>query len=207
MNTLSELPKVVDKKERALQLAKAATKVFARKGFAATRMEDVAKQAGVSKGLLYEYYRSKEDLFFEVCDRLVAQRPLAGGGDPPSDIPKALIDQVASNYDWSPDFFLVLVDYWAQILKGSPKQRRKYLAHVDSFYADRRREIAEFLAKARSPHDVRQNPHVIVLANLVIACIEGIHMQDFLCTRGARKTEVLTMLARLIRDAGGLRAD
>ena len=33
-----------------------------RKGFAATRLEDVAKRAGVSKGTLYLYFDSKEDL-------------------------------------------------------------------------------------------------------------------------------------------------
>jgi AcrR family transcriptional regulator len=196
------MSKIVDKRERALLFLRAATKVFATKGFAGTRIEDVAKQAGVSKGLVYEYYKTKEDLFFAVCDHLAGQRPVGSDKDrfgPGS--AGALIAQVASTYDWSPDFFLVLVDYWAKILKGTPHQRKKYLKHVDAFYADRRREIAETLAKQHAGDGLHRNINPLVLSNLIIACVEGIHMQDFLCSRGARKNEVLTLLGDLLTSA------
>ena len=41
----------------------AALDLFAEKGYAATRLDDVAQRAGVSKGTLYLYFDSKEDLF------------------------------------------------------------------------------------------------------------------------------------------------
>lgn len=41
----------------------AARKVFTRKGYAAARMEDIAKEAGMNRALLHYYYRSKERLF------------------------------------------------------------------------------------------------------------------------------------------------
>jgi len=192
------MPKIVDKRKRALQLAQAATKVLARNGFAATRMEDIAREAGVSKGLLYEYYRSKEDLFFAVCDHLAAVRPRKANGAKSLDLPiAAIIEQVAAIYDWSPDFIPVMVDYWGKILKGSAQQRRKYIAHADKFYTDRRREICDALTYW-SRHEVPLNLNPTVLSNLVIACVEGIHMQEFLCSRGANKREVLSMLGELI---------
>lgn len=198
------MAKIVDKRKRAQELAQAATKVLARKGFAATRMEDVAKEAGVSKGLLYEYYRSKEDLFFGVCDRLYAQRPLTrNDGNPPDSPIAVLIKQVAAIYDWSPDFIPVMVDYWGKILKGSPRQRRKYLAHVDKFYAERCHEIRDLLASYESSGELRFKLDPTVLAHLVIACVEGIYMQDFLCSQGARKREVLSMLNELILGTRG----
>lgn len=194
------MPKIVDKRKRALQMAQAATKVLARNGFAATRMQDIAKEAGVSKGLLYEYYPSKEDLFFAVCDHLAAQRPRKANGGKPLESPiAALIEQVAANYDWSPDFIPVMVDYWGKILKGSPQQRRKYIAHADKFYADRRRDILDILASYSSRNELQLDLNPTVLSNLVIACVEGIHMQEFLCSRGASKREVLSMLGELIR--------
>jgi AcrR family transcriptional regulator len=196
------MSKIVDKRERALLFLRAATKVFAAKGFAATRIEDVAKQAGVSKGLLYEYYKTKEDLFFAVCDHLAGQRPVTTAKDRLAAVsPDALIDQFAATYDWSPDFFLVLVDYWAKILKGTPQQRKKYLKHVDAFYAERRQEIAEALTKQRSGVGLRRQINPLVLSNLIIACVEGIHMQDFLCSHGARKSEVLSLLGKLVTSA------
>src|ERR1700733_4419185 len=95
------MPRIVDKKERALGLVRAAQIIFAKKGFDATRIEDVAKQAGVSKGLMYEYFRSKEDLFFAVCDQLAAKRPISDP-DPRTDLPvSAVVEKVAANYDWT----------------------------------------------------------------------------------------------------------
>ncbi|CAD5372229.1 TetR/AcrR family transcriptional regulator [Rubrivivax sp. A210] len=51
------------KQARPQELLDAALAVFVAKGFAATRTEEVAQRAGVSKGTLYLYYPSKEELF------------------------------------------------------------------------------------------------------------------------------------------------
>ncbi len=51
------------KDARPGELAAAALELFVERGFAATRLDDVAKRAGVSKGTLYLYFDSKEDLF------------------------------------------------------------------------------------------------------------------------------------------------
>jgi AcrR family transcriptional regulator len=49
--------------DRAREIARAALELFVTKGFAATKLDDVAKAAGVSKGLPYIYFKSKEELF------------------------------------------------------------------------------------------------------------------------------------------------
>jgi AcrR family transcriptional regulator len=51
------------KEARPQELLEAALALFVEKGFAATRAEEVAQRAGVSKGTLYLYYPSKEELF------------------------------------------------------------------------------------------------------------------------------------------------
>jgi AcrR family transcriptional regulator len=51
------------KETRPQELLDAALALFVEKGFAATRAEEVAQRAGVSKGTLYLYYPSKEELF------------------------------------------------------------------------------------------------------------------------------------------------
>ena len=62
------------KEDRPQEIADAAFKMFAEKGYAATRIDDVAKRAGVSKGLTYLYYRTKEDLFKAVVKNVVIRR-------------------------------------------------------------------------------------------------------------------------------------
>ena len=51
------------KEARPGELLKAALALFVEKGFAATRVEEVAARAGVSKGTLFLYFASKEELF------------------------------------------------------------------------------------------------------------------------------------------------
>ncbi|QJE00394.1 TetR/AcrR family transcriptional regulator [Massilia forsythiae] len=51
------------KDARPQELLEAALDLFVERGYAATRLEDVARRAGVSKGTLYLYYENKEDLF------------------------------------------------------------------------------------------------------------------------------------------------
>jgi AcrR family transcriptional regulator len=53
------------------ELAAAALALFVEKGFAATRLDDVAARAGVSKGTLYLYFDSKEALFRAVIEESV----------------------------------------------------------------------------------------------------------------------------------------
>ncbi|MDF2157746.1 TetR/AcrR family transcriptional regulator [Algoriphagus sp. CAU 1675] len=50
-----------------------AISLFTSKGFQATRMEDVAKQAGISKGLSYFYFKNKEDLFMALTKKAFDQ--------------------------------------------------------------------------------------------------------------------------------------
>lgn len=56
------------KDARPSELTSAALDLFVEKGFAATRLDDVAAQAGVSKGTLYLYFDSKEALFKAVIE-------------------------------------------------------------------------------------------------------------------------------------------
>jgi AcrR family transcriptional regulator len=54
------------KERRPAELLAAALDCFVERGFAATRLEDVAARAGVSKGTLYLYYPGKDELFMAV---------------------------------------------------------------------------------------------------------------------------------------------
>jgi AcrR family transcriptional regulator len=64
------MPKVTgqyksDLREKIIQ---AAIESFAQTGFDRTKMEDIAKRLGLSKGTIYLYFNSKEDLFLAICE-------------------------------------------------------------------------------------------------------------------------------------------
>lgn len=68
------------KAARPQELLEAALSLFVEKGFAATRTEEVARLAGVSKGTLYLYYPSKEELFKAVVRSHLSEVIVEGSG-------------------------------------------------------------------------------------------------------------------------------
>ncbi|MGY2050007.1 TetR/AcrR family transcriptional regulator [Methylobacterium sp. JK268] len=59
------------KEERPGEILEAAFEEFAQNGFAATRLDDVAARAGITKGTIYVYFPSKEDLFVATFKEMV----------------------------------------------------------------------------------------------------------------------------------------
>lgn len=60
-------------RDRREQLIRAALQVFQDKGFHQTTVRDIGRAAGLTQGTIYNYVRSKEDILFLVCDRVVAE--------------------------------------------------------------------------------------------------------------------------------------
>lgn len=62
------------KEDRPAEITQAALATFSENGYSGTKVEDVAKRAGVSKGLLYLYFKTKEDLFKAVVRGFISPR-------------------------------------------------------------------------------------------------------------------------------------
>jgi AcrR family transcriptional regulator len=60
------------KDARPAEIIEAALELFVERGFGATRLEDVARRAGVAKGTLFVYFPTKQDLFRAVARRVLA---------------------------------------------------------------------------------------------------------------------------------------
>ena len=65
---MSPRPNVTD--QRKIQIINAAEDVFTKKGFDQARMDDIAEETGLSKGTLYLYFKSKDDLIIAILERI-----------------------------------------------------------------------------------------------------------------------------------------
>ncbi|SHM74904.1 transcriptional regulator, TetR family [Cyclobacterium lianum] len=57
---------VYERQQKEKKILEAAFQMFGQKGFHATKVDDVAKKAKISKGLVYFYFKSKEDLYMAI---------------------------------------------------------------------------------------------------------------------------------------------
>jgi AcrR family transcriptional regulator len=95
-------------------LLDAAVRVFARKGYHAARVGDIAEEAGVAYGLLYHYFSSKEEVlrsvFRETWRALIATiESVEEGDDPPREQLRKVTEILLRSWRRDPDLVRVLV--------------------------------------------------------------------------------------------------
>jgi AcrR family transcriptional regulator len=124
--------------ERREQLLAAATQAFARGGFAATSLDDIAEAAGISRVLLYRHFESKPDLYRAVLDRAVRRLAAAVGT---RDFTDASIDALLGAAAEDPDGFRLLFHHAAR----EPEFRQQMDRFRRGMVAVARRELAKVI--------------------------------------------------------------
>lgn len=96
------------KERRREEILVAAVSLFATKGLAATNVSDIARASGMSQGLLYHYFQSKEDIYVDIIGSAFAKlndacRQLESSAVPPREKISSALDVLISNLDNHPD--------------------------------------------------------------------------------------------------------
>ena len=100
--------------DRRRQILAAAVKVFARRGFHGSRVGDIAEEAGVAYGLVYHYFRSKEELletiFRDTWTQMLARvQEVEASGVPASEQVRQVTALLLRTWRRDPDLVRVLV--------------------------------------------------------------------------------------------------
>ncbi len=123
----------VDKRRQILD---AAVRVFARQGFHATRVADIADEAGVAYGLVYHYFRSKDEvlneLFVERWSLLLSAIEEADrGGGPHRDRLLAVASFIVDSYRHDPELMKVII---VEVTRAANSFGRTHLPEIRSAY-------------------------------------------------------------------------
>ncbi|MBI1210324.1 MAG: TetR family transcriptional regulator [Alphaproteobacteria bacterium] len=178
------MARIVDKDAKKRGIIEAAAVVFARDGFANAKMADVAEEAGIGKGTVYEYFPSKEDLFLELCRHLVRwpQDKSRFLGDPREGL-KTVIVAVLESYEKASSFFTILIDYWSVVVRDKNAKRDLFLAQGEGFYDYPRRLVAEVVRTGQARKVFSRAFTAEKIAQIIIAAIEGLRIQRMLDPR------------------------
>lgn len=121
--------------ERPHQLIEAALDVFSERGFNAAKLDEIARRAGVSKGTIYLYFDSKEELFKAVVnDVIAAQLREAHQGPTPKSESEALERAMRANWAF---ITLPRFDGWFRILIAELPKHPELLAFYNRAVIDR----------------------------------------------------------------------
>ena len=193
--------------ERKQQILEAAIAVFARLGFRATRMDDVAEQAGLSKGALYLYYKSKDAIIAALLQHLFAQefKQLQALVESESKGPVVeqlliLTRQLASMMQWVGKLMPIAFEFYA--IAGRDKAVRQFLKE---YFTDYRTLLARLIERGIAQGELRDIDTEATAITLT-ALFEGLALLFFVdpeATRWAEQTEtsVRLLLSGLQRPA------
>lgn len=184
------------KAERPGEIVAAALQVFAEKGFAAARLEEIAARAGVSKGAVYLYFATKEDVFRAVVEQAIA---------PNLDAVLALLAQHAGPF---PTLLHALAERMALVMNqpaigGVAKmvigEARNFpelgrLWH-DRLVAKALAALTEAVERAQARGEVRQGDPRIFALQVIAPLLTGVIWRETFVPAGAEPFD-LTAVAR-----------
>ncbi|WGD37894.1 TetR/AcrR family transcriptional regulator [Lysinibacter sp. HNR] len=137
------MPKITEARRasRRAEIARAALRCFARKGFQATSMAEIITESGLSAGAIYVYYSSKEELALEatryVLDRRLEEL-ISVRGEWPLPHPGILVERFMTGLHREIDDLGILIQVWGEAV-SNPKMSeivRGVFVTVRSYFRD-----------------------------------------------------------------------
>ncbi len=169
---MSETPVLLERSGKRTRILDAAVKVFARKGFHATRVSEVAKAAGVADGTIYLYFKSKEELLTSLFEDRVSHL-LAYMKDELPTLPtaparlRAVINMQLGLLEGERD----LAEVITVILRQSTRLMKEFAAPQFNAYLD---AIAAIVEEGQEAGDFRPDISPSLTARAVFGALDGI---------------------------------
>lgn len=199
------MARTVDASAKRLQILESAAAQFARKGYEATLMDDVASAAGVSKGSLYDYFKNKEDLFYAVFEwfqgRLL-EASVAQAGDKMGArerlvaFAEASVGALVSQINLYP----VTLEIWAAAAKAGT--RKRFAKAMRKLYEGYRREVVALIRTAQEQGEIKPGVEPEILASVLIGAVDGLLLQYWLDPAFDAKAWVGAFLLNLFDGIG-----
>jgi AcrR family transcriptional regulator len=122
--------------DRRRQILDAAIRVFARQGFHSTRVSDIADEAGVAYGLVYHYFKSKDEVLNELFSErwsllLSAIEESDREGIPPRAKLEAVAGFIVDSYRHDPELMKVII---VEVTRAANSFGRTHLAEIRRAY-------------------------------------------------------------------------
>jgi len=175
--TRRRLTRAERKEDTRARLLASAARVFARRGFHAASVEEVAEDAGFSKGAVYSNFASKEDLFLAMVearfrDRLTAIRAAVAEPGAPGEQARRSADSFIRTLAADPEWPPVFMEFWAYAQRD-PSVRRRFAAQVGAL----RTAVAEILASRAAELGMELPIPAEQLATMTFAMATGFAME------------------------------
>ncbi|MEW6076359.1 MAG: TetR/AcrR family transcriptional regulator [Thermodesulfobacteriota bacterium] len=170
--------------ERKALIIQAAVGVFAEKGYTRTLMAEVASAAQIGKGTVYEYFKSKDDLFFAVFKHVIqesgdiAEAALRkAAGKSAARRLMALNSAIVSWIARHRHFYTLSMEFWAAAVSASPEKRTRMETEVRDIYERFRRIVAGIIQGGMTDGEFKKEVNSRAIAAAMVGSWDGLGVQ------------------------------
>jgi AcrR family transcriptional regulator len=195
-------PIIVDKAAKKKDILQAALDVFVEKGFSNVVINDIAKAAGIGKGTVYEYFRSREDLFGELLNFLFQNHqqytPKEWDRDtPPEEKLRELLSYYIQSYIQNASkrnkVLFTLVDY----LTHNTSRKGTSLYKGKKFFTGYRNDIRRVVEEGIRSGAFKKMD-VDLMVTLITMVLDGMMFQMFLFPKGFPVKDIGPIITNMV---------
>ena len=171
------MPKIVDKDKRRSEIAHKAIEVLARKGFQSATIQDIAHAAGVGKGTIYHYFKTKGEILMAVSGEIFREMERSLGAvllrmDEPEERLAALIQESLNITEELEHLYIIYTDLWLANLRG--QGQGDFIAVITSLNDDLRKIVARMIEDGKRKGLWAEDIDADALAVYLITSFDGV---------------------------------
>ncbi len=174
------MAKIVDKKKKRSEIRDAALEIFARKGFENTTVQEIADKANISKGTVYLYFKTKEDILDTASKEILQQLEgeILGASEGLSDPVDKLSALISEALNITPEFEQIFaVHMEIRLFHLRNKAYEKVIRHLKATLAKFRGVVSEIIGQGKDQGAFRHDVDAEALAICLLGIVDGIVMQ------------------------------
>ncbi|MFC1728819.1 TetR/AcrR family transcriptional regulator [candidate division KSB1 bacterium] len=191
------MPKIVDKEKKRQKIIEAALQLFHEKGYKSVTTREIAASAGVSKGVLYDYFKNKQDLFYQTIrenmfKKLMYKEAMEDTTVTPIERFNNVKQMVTCHTDVRHKRFHMMFDF----IVNCPDQQ--FIDEVfANLYTISRRYTSQIITDA-FPQTVDNPKKAQLYSNIFIAFIDGIIFQHIVDPEKAQMNDTLDLFWKIM---------
>ncbi len=182
--------------ERIPQILNAALKVFNRKGLAAARMEDIAREAKLSIGGVYWYYKGKDEVVLAIMDKVIDEdvAVLTSLLNEQGTVRERLLGYVSATAKEGTEYLPLVYE-----LYGEAQRNLKVRKHIQKYFQHYRGVLAQIIQQGMDGGEIRRGD-ANAIATTLAAVYEGTLELALLDPQGVDAEQAIIQAVGIIFD-------
>ena len=171
------MPKIVNRDKKRSEIAQKATALLASKGFQATTIQDIADAAGLGKGTIYHYFKTKEEILLVISEELFHEMERSFGAallriNEPRGKLSALIEEALHVTDDVENLFVVYTELWLMNFRGD--QHENFMIMINHLHNDLKKIVSSLIEEGKKLELWAEDTDSDALATYLISSFDGV---------------------------------